>query len=122
MAALRSSVTSEATCTAYASSLAREVARGMAGSRIAARSPMIARTQTISSRTTPHSAEPRLDASARPALNVRRRAGATLLAVRAVRDDVIGAVLAWRSVDVSVPPGIIGNEARAQIRPVPGID
>src|SRR5215831_21046055 len=86
---------------------------------MAANKPMIASTQTISSRTTPSSA---VTKSARPALNVRRRAGAALLAVRAVRDDVIGAVLAWRSVDVSVPPGIIGNEARAQIRPVPGID
>src|SRR5262249_54743251 len=81
-----------------------------------------AEPQTSATGTTPRRPDPRPEPPARPALNVRGRAGAALLAVRAVRDDVIGAVLAWRSVDVSVPPGIIGNEARAQIRPVPGID
>src|SRR5437879_3304097 len=86
---------------------------------MAASRPMIASTATISSRTTPRS---ELIRSARPALNVRRRAGAALLAVRAVRNDVIGAVLAWRSVDVRMPPWIVGNEAGAQIRSVPAVD
>src|SRR5262249_2825504 len=98
---------------------------------------MIASTATISSRTTPPSPPSFRDAypcrrtgdhfagicaSARPALNVRRRAGAALLAVRAQRDDVIGAVLAWRSVDVRTPPWIVGYEAGAQIWPVPRVD
>src|SRR5262249_53184035 len=90
-----------------------------AGSGMGATKRMTASTQTISSRTTPSSA---VKKSARPALNVRRRAGAALLAVRAVRDDVIGSMLAGRSVDVGAPPRIVGNGAGPQVRAVPGID
>src|SRR5689334_8033969 len=110
----------------------------MAGSRMAASSPMIASTATISSRTTPSSpallgAYPRrrtgdhfagicAKRSALPALNVRRRAGAALLAVRAVRDDVVRSMLAGRAVDVGAAPGVGGNLTGPQVRPVPGVD
>src|SRR5579871_6312698 len=91
----------------------------MIGSRMAASSPMIASTQTISSRTSPLSA---VNASVRPALNVRRRAGAALLTIRAIRDDVIRSMLARRPVDVRMPPRIVRDRASAQVRPIPAVD
>src|SRR5262249_49922402 len=84
----------------------------------AARSAMIASTATISIRTTPRSpARP----SALPALDVRGRSAPALLSIRTIPDDVIGAVLAGRAINVSMSPRIVGNEAAAQIRPVPGL-
>src|SRR5580704_6735305 len=80
---------------------------------------MIARTQTISSRTTPRSpANP----SVLPALNVGRRAGAAFLSVRAKGNNVISSVLARRAIDVRMPPRIVGNGAAAQVGPVPRVD
>src|SRR5262249_52099014 len=83
---------------------------------------MIARmatTQTISSRVKPSS--PRAP-SAHPADDVACRAGSTFLAIRAIRDDVVGPVLPGRAVDVGVAPRIVGDDRAPQIRAVPRHD
>src|SRR5579864_2583470 len=47
-------------------------------------------------------------------------AAAALLPVRSQRDNVEGAVLARRAIDVGIVPGIVGNVAALQIGTVPG--
>src|SRR6185295_13867855 len=118
-AALRSALSSEAMSTANDSMRAREVPRGSAGSRIAARMAMIATTQTISSKVKPASPG---RASARPTGDVRRGSSATFLSVRAIGEKIIGAVLSRRAVDIGSAPGIGRNNGAFQVRSVPGRD
>src|ERR1700753_4079163 len=98
----------------------------MNGSSTAASSAMMASTHTISSKV-----KPRWPASLIALLVLRRGAfqrdvggdtGAAFLTVGAVRHDVVRAVRAGRTVDIPVVPGIVGNVAAPQIRPVPGSD
>src|SRR5438876_7005158 len=77
----------------------------------------IATTQTISMRVKPSSPRTR---SALPACDVRGSPGAALLSVGAVRDDVVGAVLARQAVDVGIAPWVGRDDVSFQIGPVPG--
>src|ERR1700687_6210801 len=87
----------------------------MAGRMMAASMPMIASTHRISISAKPRSAM----RSARAAGNVGCSSTAAFLTVRPKRDDFVGSVLARRTIDVAVPPGIVGHDAAPQIRPVP---
>src|SRR5262249_8809795 len=51
--------------------------------------------------------------------DVCRSAAAALLAVRAQRNDIKGAMLTRRAIDVGFVPGIVGNIAALQVGPVP---
>src|SRR5882724_5127784 len=92
----------------------------MNGSSTAASSAMMASTHTISSKVKPRSAASLIFRGRAFERNVGRDPAAAFLAVGAVGHDVVGAVFAGRTIDVDVAPGIVGNVAALQIRPVPG--
>src|SRR5262245_9401600 len=119
IAALRSALSIAAVSTAYDSILARDVPSGSAGSAIAARIAMIASTQTTSIRVKPASPA---DGAARPTDDVGRCSTSTCLSIRAVGDDVVGAVLARRPVHIGIAPRVDGNDPAFQVRAVPRCD
>src|SRR5260370_29004171 len=82
---------------------------------VAASMPMMASTHRISISANPRSAM----RSARAAGDVGCRSTAAFLTIGPKRDDFVGSALARRTIDVAVPPGIVGYDAAPQIRPVP---
>src|SRR5438067_1688748 len=84
---------------------------------IAANIAMIATTQTISMNVKPSSRRTR---SALPACDVGGIAGAALLSIRPVRDEIISPVLPRQSVDVRIAPRIGGNQVALQVGSIPG--
>src|SRR3984885_2064201 len=95
----------------------------MNGNSTAASRAMMASTHTISSKVKPRSAPSLIFRTGQVIeRNVGGYPAAAFLAVGAVRYDVIGSVLPWRTVDVAVVPGIVGDVAALEIGPVPGSD
>src|SRR5262249_50539080 len=88
----------------------------MAGKRIAASSAIIATTHTISRSVNPSSPAVR---SLLPARDVGSRPAAAFLAVRPQRKNVIGAVLARRSIDIWLSPWIKRDNSALEIRTIP---
>src|SRR5262249_10697407 len=86
---------------------------------MATTSAMMASAHTTSMSVKPPSPAPR---SARPAGDVGGRAGAAFGIVGAVGDDVIGAVLSGRTVDVGLAPRIVRHRSALEIGTVPGLD
>src|SRR5262249_50853108 len=76
----------------------------------------IARTQTISMSVNPSSPRTR---SAFPSCDIGRCTGPAFLSVGAIRDDVVGPVLARQAVDVGVAPWVGGDDVAFQIGAVP---
>src|SRR4051794_4667319 len=97
----------------------RDVPRGIAGRMIIARSAMIA-----SAHTTSRSVNPLWPArsSVRPAGNIRRRASAALLPIRAVGNNVIRPVLSGQTVEIWMSPRVVGHDRAFEIRPIPTLD
>jgi hypothetical protein len=99
---------------------ARSVDPGVGGNSMALTIAMIARTQTISSKK-----KPRCPASFVPGTclspqgDVGSRSAATLLAVRSIGHDVVGAALARSTIKIGPIPRIIGYGAALQIRTIP---
>src|SRR5262245_42934500 len=92
----------------------------MNGSSTAASNAMMASTHTISSRVKPRCVTSFISGGCRLFEgNVGGIAAATLLAIGAIGDDVIRAMLAGRPIDVGVIPGIFRNIAALQVRPIP---
>src|SRR3984957_14226307 len=117
IAAVRSLLSSAAVSIAYASSRGREVARGKRGSNTAASIAMIAITQTVSISVKPSCVSCGL--FIRRGRYVGRGPASTFDAVGAVGGDLVGAVLAGRTVDVGLAPRIVRQLAALEIRAVP---
>src|SRR5260370_32527932 len=88
---------------------------------IAASSPIMASTQTISISANPASLRqrPRRPFLTRAADDIGCCATAAFLTVGAQRDDLVGRALARRTVEIAMAPGVVWHHAPAQIRPVP---
>src|SRR5664279_3520216 len=86
---------------------------------MAASNPMMARTQTTSMRVKPPSPTRRL---AGPADNIGRRSGPAFLTIGAIRHDIIGTVLSWRTVNIRLAPRVVRHNAALQVWTVPRLN
>src|ERR1700688_4144322 len=94
----------------------------MNGNNTAASSAMMASTQTISSKVKPRCPKSLIFRGRVVERDVGGDAAAAFLTVGAIGYDVIRTMLAGRAIQIAVVPGIVGNVAAPQIRPVPGAD
>src|SRR5713226_708085 len=93
----------------------------MSGSNTAAMMAMSASTHTISSKLKPRSAPSLIFRTGRVlGGNVGGKTAAAFLTIRAVGQDIVRAAISGRTIHIGVVPGIAGDVATFEIRPVPG--
>src|ERR1700733_11999122 len=94
----------------------------MNGNNTAASNAMMASTHTISSNVKPRCPTSLIFRGRVVERDIGGDPAAAFLTVGAVRHDVIRTMLAGRTIQIAVVPGVVGNVAAPQIRPVPGAD
>src|SRR6266403_4748070 len=93
----------------------------MSGSSTAAMMAMSPSTHTISSKVKPRSAPSLIFRTGHVFRgNVGRQTAATFLTIRSVREDIVRAAVAGRTIHIGIVPGIVGDVATFEIRSVPG--
>src|ERR1700722_3246951 len=92
----------------------------MNGNNTAASNAMMASTHTISSKVKPRCPGSVILCGRALERDVGRGPAAAFLAIGSIGHDVIRAVLAGRTIQIAVVPGIVGKAAAPQIGTVPG--